>query len=567
MSNFSSIIKKNLLSLVVFFLIGIVLLHLLSIGVYSSNENLVISGYDNGLKELTPFQNLLQITGNLKLELLNIPILIIFSILRVFFSVLTAEIIFIWGFLMAGAIAIFVLTKLALREFFSVPNTKDLNLFASLASIFYLFSLGGLQGYLYLSTYSIISYGMFPILLLTLLWYLKKPSFRRIVLLLVINWLIMPLFKSFTGIFTYLFFLIIFSIIFYVKTRFDIKILIKFLVIVIIFNLFFVLLYISALINNGSTVQAVIDIRFTDIIFLKLPIITNDTFNETSGIILAFKALKNNYALSFVQSTHLWLLAISGIGLLVTIFKFKKRIISIGISILIFVAILYPIILRLNVYNTFFSSEFFPHFWPIIIGFYAVLFSLGSYYLVGVFNKIFPIRLDFTFIASLIFLIYLTILPVFTTGIINSNLKFNIPTEYFELANWLKKSSYKNIFSLPLGYSNGLITYQYGYLGSTLLNDLLPTKVFSNLNFSTKENYLQFWSKLNNYIAEDKIDQLIDLLDVYGIELITVDKNVQMDVAIKNRFFNDFVKMLEKNSRVLFLSSFGDSLKLFRIRK
>lgn len=550
-----------------FFLIGIVLLHLLSIGVYSSNENLVISGYDNGLKELTPFQNLLQITGNLKLELLNIPILIIFSILRVFFSVLTAEIIFIWGFLMAGAIAIFVLTKLALREFFSVPNTKDLNLFASLASIFYLFSLGGLQGYLYLSTYSIISYGMFPILLLTLLWYLKKPSFRRIVLLLVINWLIMPLFKSFTGIFTYLFFLIIFSIIFYVKTRFDIKILIKFLVIVIIFNLFFVLLYISALINNGSTVQAVIDIRFTDIIFLKLPIITNDTFNETSGIILAFKALKNNYALSFVQSTHLWLLAISGIGLLVTIFKFKKRIISIGISILIFVAILYPIILRLNVYNTFFSSEFFPHFWPIIIGFYAVLFSLGSYYLVGVFNKIFPIRLDFTFIASLIFLIYLTILPVFTTGIINSNLKFNIPTEYFELANWLKKSSYKNIFSLPLGYSNGLITYQYGYLGSTLLNDLLPTKVFSNLNFSTKENYLQFWSKLNNYIAEDKIDQLIDLLDVYGIELITVDKNVQMDVAIKNRFFNDFVKMLEKNSRVLFLSSFGDSLKLFRIRK
>lgn len=174
-------------------------------------------------------------------------------------------------------------------------------------------------------------------------------------------------------------------------------------------------------------------------------------------------------------------------------------------------------------------------------------------------------KLSFISTALTVCLISIYSYPSWNANFLYSQLKVNIPQEYFEVVNYFKdKNINERVAILPQADYWGWTYTNWGYHGSgfiwygipqaTLDGAFLP---WSNYN----ENY--YW-EISYAIYSKNLPRLENVLEKYHINWILLDENVINPTSPKALLFEDTKAMLANSGKIKLEKEFGN-IKIYKV--
>lgn len=562
MKNNEQFPTKHWLKILFFILIFIIIFFCIR-GV-TGNAN-IVAGFDNTMEELNPFNDLKTVLQNhdnsIATNILDIPVLLVFSILRVILNPLNAQIFFFSCLLLVGALGVFVIAEKVLRAFTGKIDRNLINQGKYLASLFYIFSIGSIQLFLYGSTYIFLLFGLLPWIGILLNNYFKSPSIKAYMAFYLVFIFLFPSFKNLNNALLVISAVILGAVYHFLKARISKPVIIKFTALFFVTSCLPVVLYFSSLINTFQMDTFNTQGNFFDLLLLKLPLLTDSSFNQTSGNILDFKFFRTTFNLSVIQIFYLLsMLAVLLGGVVFFAVKSLKKYLLFFACVLS--ALFLTSIMEIPGFNTIFTSEFYNIVLIPLILFYSLFFAAGFIYITNLLNKIFSLNFRFLLGIVLAFALYLICSPALSRGFLHPNLFVNLADEYINLRNFINKSSNsKKIITLPLGYSNGIFEYKFGLSAASVL----PLNSLSREDFVNDASYLNYWNSIQKAVAQINMESLLTLTKSFNVEYILLDYNLEMELDIKSFMQRSFEPALSNHPEILFVSSFNN-LKLYKIR-
>lgn len=455
--------------------------------------------------------------------------------------------------------------------FFGLKNYLKLNKLVSFsASLFYLLNFGTIQNFWAPFEPFSFFWAFFPILVFTLLNYLKKPNRSHLIKLIIFNLLAIPSFYVPTVFIVYLIciFLILFSYFIFTK-----KIKLTPLFIIILLNAFWLIPF-SYFLKN--------DIQYPQLA-LANQIASEETVlrNQARGNISDFLLLRgyyydlpsNNTSIMEPWQQHLslpviltfaYLISITVIlGLIKIIFlskKDKKQPFSyFHLTIILFFFLscltllsntplfsqLNQLIRKIPLLDQVFRSPFTKFIVPAIF-----TFTILSAFSLDFLQKQFKRSL---IIHKLIIPLYLVVLlivsfPVFKGNLFYSKLRQQLPLEYSSLIEYFK-SQPKNarIANLPSGDFWGWTNYRFGIKGSGFLWYGIEQPILDRAFDVWNSNNQNYYQELN-YALQKQDPQLLQfIIQKYSISYIIFDNNVYFpNQKIYAKLANPSKELVEK---------------------
>lgn len=562
MKNNAHILKKHwpktLFFIVIFFII--------CFGIRGATSRVnIVAGFDNSIEELNPFSDLKAIflnhNNSLAKNIPDIPILLVFSILRVIFNPLNAQIFFFSSLLLFGSLGVFLIAERVLRTFEDRIDPHLINQGKYLASLFYIFSIGSIQLFLYGSTYIFLLFGLLPWIGILLNNYFKSPSIKAYMAFYLVFIFLFPSFKNLNNALLVISAVILGAVYYSLKARISKPVIIKFAALFFVTSCLPVVLYFSSLINTFQMDTFNTQGNFFDLLLLKLPLLTDSSFNQTSGNILDFKFFRTTFNLSVIQIFYLlsMLAVLLGVVVFFAVKSLKKYLLFFAC---VLSALFLTSIMKIPGFNTLFTSEFYNIVLIPLNLFYSLFFAAGFIYITSLLNKIFSLNFRFLLAVVLAFALYLIGSPALSRGFLHPNLFVNLADEYINLRNFINKSSNsKKIITLPLGYSNGISEYKFGLSAASVL----PLNFLSREDFLNDAIYLNYWNSIQKAITQINLESLLSVVKSFSVEYILLDYNLEMELDIKNFIQKSFEPALSNHSEILFVTSFNN-LKLYRVR-
>lgn len=530
----------------------------------TNNSNIVV-GFDNSIEEINPFGDLKAIflnhNNSLAKNILDIPILLIFSILRVIFNPLNAQIFFFSSLLLFGALGVFLISERVLRTLGDRIDPHLISYGKYLASIFYVFSIGSIQLFLYGSTYIFLIFGLLPWIGILLSNYFARPSIKAYIAFYFVFIFIFPSFKNFSNAFLLVLAVSLGAVYHLIKAQISKPVIIKFFFIFLSTTSLPVAIYCSSLIDTFHSGTLNAQGNFLYLLLLKLPFLTDSTFNLTSGNILDFKILRTTFNLGVIQIFYLLSMLTVLLGLVVffaikSLRKYSLHFAGVLLSLLLTTVIAMP------GYNTLFTTRFYNIVLIPLILFYSLFFAAGFIYITNLLNKIFSLNFQFLLAVVLVFALYLIGSPALSRGFLHPNMFVNLADEYINLKNFINKSpNSKKMITLPLGYSNGISEYKFGLSAASVL----PLNSLSRNDFLNDNSYLDYWNSIQKAVTQINLEAILSIVKGFNVEYILLDYNIEMELDIKNFIQKSFEPALGNYPNILFVSSFNN-LKLYRIR-
>jgi len=430
--------------------------------------------------------------------------------------------------------------------FFGLKNHFKFNRpICFLSSLFYLLNFGAIQNFWAPFEPFSTFFGFFPWLIFSLLNYLDHQDHRNLVKLVLINLLAIPSFYVPTIFIVYLIciFIILFSHFIFTK-----KIKISPLIIIFLLNSFWLLPFFYFAKNDISNPQLAFGNQMA----------SEETFlrNQDKGHLSDFLLLRGYYydlpsnGVSIMEPWHqhfsspiilvlgYFISSLVIIGLIKIIFSKKtfsyQKLSLILLFLLSAIALLSatPIFSQINylirqipLIDQVFRSPFTKFITPTIFVFTLLLaFGLNTIYkITSKKSSILPKILFLVYLFSII----LFSLPVFKGNLFYSNLRKNIPNEYFALIDYFKSQSPTDrIMNLPSGDFWGWTNYRFGTSGSGFIwygiEQPILDRAFDVWNLKNEQYYWEL-----NYILQKRDPQLLEkLIQKYSVTYIIFDNNM-----------------------------------------
>ena len=241
---------------------------------------------------------------------------------------------------------------------------------------------------------------------------------------------------------------------------------------------------------------------------------------------------QNHFNNPLTKSIGYIIFAISLLGLIISFLKKDKLLISFSPFFII------PFILlsnRLPIFSQFFdfliqnstireSFRFIFTKLSILQIFGFVIFF--SYALNFLFSKIKSLKIvyliSFITISSIIFYCY----PILTGNLISSKVKINIPSEYFNVWNFMNSQDNGRVLSLPLNQSSGWQYYDWEYQGSGFLWFNLKQNLLDRDSDRWSNQNEQSYKEFFNSLYSQNSQQFFQTLQKYNINYLIWDQNI-----------------------------------------
>jgi len=202
--------------------------------------------------------------------------------------------------------------------------------------------------------------------------------------------------------------------------------------------------------------------------------------------------------------------------------------------------------------------------WPFLAMSLPLLGSLGIIFIKGLvqrFSRFFSLIIILTFtITSLVF-----IFPYFKGDLINDRDFVKIPSEYFELVDYLKENDKTSrIYPAPEANTLYFRNYNWGFWGSIILNYLLPNPVIEKaLVIGSYENEQAQDVLEDAYYSEDP-EIFTRALELYKTSLVLSDKSASSKKFGYNYNWENHKRVIEENPDLKKIWEKGD-LALYRL--
>lgn len=466
--------------------------------------------------------------------------------------------------LILGPLGIYFLIKYLFRQNSQAP------LIAFLTSIFYLFNLSTVQQFYVPFEMFPTQWAYLPWIILFSLKYLQTHSRKNLIIFSLLTFFAAPQAYAsqlwYAFFFTYTAFLLLYSFF----HRPSLKKSLSLIIFTLLINAFWLIPNIFYILNSRSAPTENRDNRLYSQEYL-LRNRQNGTINDVSllkGFYLNWSAF-NSQSNSFADLMPQWqnhfknplvltigyLLFISGLsGLVICFIKKDKNFIIFSPFFII------PFVLLANQIPPFSFLFDFLIKNPTLKEAFRFIFTKLSILLLFGYTLYFSYFLDFIFnlintksktIASIIISIglFFYCFPMFSGYLISPIVRVNIPSDYFQLWQFMSQQPDGRVLSLPLNQSSGWQYYNWGYQGSGFL--------WFNLKQSLLDRDSDRWSPQNEQsyreffysLYSQNFDQFSKLLQKYQIKYIIWDKNIVSSLDQNNDqvvFKNETQKLLNE---------------------
>ena len=271
---------------------------------------------------------------------------------------------------------------------------------------------------------------------------------------------------------------------------------------------------------------------------------------------------QNHFDNPIVPIIGYFIFAISLLGLIISFFKKDKLFISLSPFFII------PFILlsnRLPIFSQFFdfliqnstireSFRFIFTKLSILQIFGFVIFF--SYTLNFIFSKIKKPKTIHLISVLIIFSNVFYCYPILTGNLISSKVRINIPSEYFDVWNFMNSQDNGRVLSLPLNQSSGWQYYNWEYQGSGFLwfnlKQNLLDRDSDRWNNQNEQSYKEFFNSL--YSQNDQ--QFFQSFQKYQINYLIWDQNIINPSAKNNdqitfkKEINDLLDQLISQNKI-----------------
>jgi len=447
-------------------------------------------------------------------------------------------------------------------------KSKNNNLIAFITSLFYIFNLSTVQQFYVPFEMFPTQWAFLPWIILFSLKYLKNSSRKNLILFSLFTFFATPQAYAsqlwYAFFFIYILFLVIYS---YLHKNF--KNSKKLILFTLLLNAFWLIPNLFYIFTSSSTPKLNRDNRLysqeylyknrangyiSDSALIKGFYLDWSIYNfSQKSFTKIMPQWQNHFNNPIVPTIGYFIFAISLLGVIISFFKKDKLFISLSPFFLV------PFILltnRLAIFSNFFdfliqnstireSFRFiFTKLSTLQIFGFVIFFS---YSLIFFFSKIKkPIiiyLISFLATTSIIFYGY----PILTGNLISSKVKINIPSEYFDVWNFMETQDNGRVLGLPLNQSSGWQYYDWEYQGSGFLwfnlkQNLLDrdSDRWSNQN---EQSYKEFFNSL--YSQNDQ--QFFQTLQKYQINYLIWDQNI-INPSAKN---NDQITFKKETNNLL----------------
>lgn len=487
----------------------------------------------------------------------------------------------------------FILGPLGIYFFikFLFQKSAHQNLIAFLTALFYIFNLSTVQQFY-------VPFEMFPTQWAFLPWiiyfslkYLQNNHQKNLILFSVFTLLAAP--QAYAPQLWYAFFAIytIFLIIHSFFNKKHLKKSIKLIIFTLLLNAFWLIPNLFYIFTSSTSPQLNRDNRLYSQEFL-LKNRQNGTLADSTIIkgfyldwsVFNFKQdnfenlmpeWKNHFSNPLILITGYTIFVISLLGLILAFIKKDKLFISLSpFFIFPFVLLSNKVVIFSQIFDFLIQNSTIRESFRFIFTKLSILFLFGlviffAYFLNLLFQKLKSLKFIFPF--SILVIITLTIytFPILKGQLISSNVRINIPNEYFQMWQFMETQNNGRILSLPLNQSSGWQYYNWGYQGSGFLWFNLKQNLLDRDSDRWNNKNEQAYKEFFNSLYSQKSQQFSQTLNKYKIKYIIWDQNIinpsaqnNEQITFKNEI-NDLLNQLEKQNLITKINQF-DSIFIYQ---
>lgn len=194
-----------------------------------------------------------------------------------------------------------------------------------------------------------------------------------------------------------------------------------------------------------------------------------------------------------------------------------------------------------------------------------LIFSSSYFFAFGVlFFKKFNLYHLFTLIVFLSLLYYS--LPAFQGQLIDPRMRTKIPSEYFQMFNWINKQADGRVASLPINSFWGWTYYNFDYQGAGFLWFGIKQPLLDR-EFDRWQKYNEeYYREMSQAVYSKNPELFKNVLTKYDISYILVDKNViapQIDQKVL--YLPEIQNLIESDPQIQKAAQFGKNLFVYKL--
>lgn len=489
---------------------------------------------------------------------------------------------YLWTFtmLVAGPLGVYFFIKnlLLKQKDIKLPFDKNTKTFAALlGGLFYLLNLSTVQNFFVPFEAFTSFYGFFPWLLLVTINYLKQPTKRQYLQLILVYILAAPAFYIET-----LFVVLFLCLLPLFKTTRPKQAITSFLTILVT-QAYWLLPVIFFVLTNGHLPQeAKINLISTpETYFRNLEFANIKSISLLKGYLLNFIDLGPGQKFTYLflpWRQHLENPLINLIGYLNFIliltgiyYAFKKRlklapaILSITIISLFFLlggGLL--INQQIPLIGELFRSPFTKFSTPLAFT-YSLFFSIGSIFILDLFSFLHTKLTYFFTLFTITLSLIIFISPMFSGQLISSDMKQQIPDEYFEVFDFFKNQDPNTrIANFPQHTFWGWNFYSWGYRGSGFLWYGIKQPILDRAFDVWEPENQNYYQEINAALYSNQKETFENLIEKYAVNWILIDKFViaaEENQDLKNQ---DLIDLLDASDNFKLEKNINDNILIYK---
>lgn len=559
----------------------------------------ILSGWDNLHPEFNIWMNLkrsfssmwqeyqgLGLTGGMAYAS-DIPRQLLILILSPFVPIEMIRYVIVFLMLLIGPLGMYSLTKYLTKE------KQQTNLIAFSSGLFYLLNLGTLQNFY--APYSAFNYlyGFLPWLILVFLKYLDKNTRKNFLILIIINFLAIPLAHTPVLFLVYGIVLAVISIVKLIQTptKEYMKRIATIAATILILNSFWLVqtgyyfIQNETVTESKNTEMVSEDIKemnarsgqIDDVIILRGFWFDNSDMLDDGSFGYMMPEWKSHINNPLIYGIGIFTFIIILIGVITSFRKQNHN------NLLILPLFLIAIFMLLNnnpptgwLYERLISSS---DFWSEAIRFpftklitlgsltYAYFFGLG----IGAFSSLTKNDnkswINSILAANTLFLLIAFMLPAFSGDLIYNRMKVEYPKEYSQTYKWFEKQDKeKRILMLPAHSYLGWEYYDFGYRGSGFIWYGIEQPIISRTFDVWSEHNEQIYYEVFHAIYSKDLTELENIIDKYEISYILLDENIVSPDGQDIRLYNKQTRDLLTKSKSIDLTQNFENIFIYETK-
>lgn len=483
------------------------------------------------------------------------------SILRYFFVFLMH---------LLGGLGIYLLLKKNIIP--AAAATRHTSSISFIGAFFYMFSLITVQMFYAPYELFLVHYGFLPWLIHYLIEYLDNPKINNLIKFSVFSFLSISQAHVPTIFLTYILFISIFLLSHLIKSRLkDIRRVIVIGLVIFAFNSFWGLPFVySSLSNSGVIIDAKINQLSNENVYLKNKargglfdvlymrgfLLDEIEVSKDGNFKYIMQEWRNHVSNPLIIIISTFILLITLVGVIKGVSSRNNSLISLAIAFLIFFVLLAtdtPVAREVTEFvrerNNIFREIFrfsFTKFSIIFTFCYVIFFCLGLAQSINFITKKYSLVFGKVLLASFFTLLTIYSFPSFSGNFIYSELRVNVPDEYFRITHYLKgQNANSRIATLPQPSFWSWVFYRWGARGSGFIWYGIPQPMMERAFDPWSDKNENYYWELSYALYSNDSQLFQNVLEKYHIEWILIDKNLYNPSSYRSLFFKETDSLLD----------------------